>query len=110
MNTVKSTLRGEVISRLTSEHREHTKPVDDFRSKLVYSLVLDVMEMNHHTYSHSVFKPECGLGDGVLTRQDLSDLLNLNHLVAREKENNVPLLRLLLEKNDVLKVRDSSDT
>jgi len=33
----------------------------------------------------------------------------LGGLAAREKENQVPLLRLLLEKNDLLKVRGTSE-
>lgn len=57
-----------------------------------------------------MFKPESGLGDGALTRQELSDLLHLNHMVQKDKENNIPLLRLMLERNDVLRVRDATDT
>ena len=55
--------------------------------RVVISLIADFMKENNFQYGLSVFLPESGFSDNLLTKIELSQLLGLNNIEVKKKSD-----------------------
>lgn len=110
LDGMKSTLRVRLYEQLQANNNKAGKPdkgANQLSFKIASSLIADLMQKCDMPYALSVFLPESGSQQEILSKAEILEVLNLNkdeHYMTAARNDSTPLL---LDLVDVIKVNRS---
>jgi hypothetical protein len=83
LDSLKSQLRGRLYDQLKLKNEKADVNLKNVNNRLTFkiaaSLVADLMKKTDMPYAMSVFLPECGISQEILSKSELVDVLSLQH-------------------------------
>jgi len=103
LDSLKSQLRGRLYDQLKLKNEKADVNLKSVTNRLTFkiavSLVADLMKKCDMPYAMSVFLPECGVNQEILTKSELVDVLSLHHDdYIKSMGDTTPLLLDLVEQ------------
>jgi hypothetical protein len=83
LDSLKSQLRGRLYDQLKLKNDKADSNLNNVNNRLTFkiavSLIADLMKKMDMPYAMSVFLPECGISQEILSKMELVDVLSLQH-------------------------------
>jgi len=83
LDSLKSQLRGRLYDQLKLKNEKADSNLSNVNNRLSFkiavSLIADLMKKCDMPYAMSVFLPECGISQEILSKMELVDVLSLQH-------------------------------
>ena len=103
LDSLKSQLRGRLYDQLKLKNDKADVNLNNVNNRLSFkiavSLVADLMKKCDMPYAMSVFLPECGVNQEILSKMELVDVLSLQHdEYIKNLGDSTPLLLDLVEQ------------
>ena len=103
LDSLKSQLRGKLYEQLKLKNQKSDSNLKDVTNRLSFkiaaSLIADLMKKCDMPYAMSVFLPECGINQEILSKTELVDVLALQHDdYIKSMGDTTPLLLDIVEQ------------
>jgi hypothetical protein len=103
LDSLKSQLRGRLYDQLKLKNEKADVNLKDITNRLTFkiavSLIADLMKKCDMPYAMSVFLPECGISQEILSKTEIVDVLGLQHDdVIKNMGDTTPLLLDIVEQ------------